>query len=85
MRMRKQRPPEALIAEAKATPGGYVYEIVGTFGPSDAVPPTAIRGAWKVDDGGNIVGDFIPNPNFTEPVRRAGSAYRANPCGGQSA
>ena len=31
---------------------------------SIAVPPTAIRGGWKVDDEGHVVGDFIPNPNF---------------------
>ncbi len=64
--MRKPRDdiPEALIAEAKTRPGGWVYEIVGDFGPAEAVPPSAIRGAWKVDDHGSIVGDFQPNPNF---------------------
>jgi hypothetical protein len=56
--------PPALIAEAKTKPGGWVYEIVGDFGPDDAVPPTAIRGAWKVGDDGEIVGDFLPNPVF---------------------
>jgi hypothetical protein len=40
--------PAALIAEAKTKPGGWVYEIVGDYGPDDAVPPTAIRGAWRV-------------------------------------
>jgi hypothetical protein len=53
-----------LIAEAMTKPGGWVYEIVGEFGPDDAVPPTAIRGAWKVYDDGEIVGDFLPNPVF---------------------
>jgi hypothetical protein len=56
--------PPALIAEAKTKPGGWVYEIVGDYGPDDAVPPTAIRGAWKVGDDGEIVGDFLPNPVF---------------------
>lgn len=42
--------PAALIAEAKRKPGGWVYEIVGDYGPNDAVPPTAIRGAWKAPD-----------------------------------
>jgi hypothetical protein len=60
----RQDLPEGLIEEAKKRPGGWVYEIVGSFGPDDGVPPSAIRGAWKVDDRGEIVGEFIPNPNF---------------------
>lgn len=56
--------PDSLIAEAKQNPGGWVYEIVGQFGPDDAVPPSAIKGAWKVNDDGEIVGDLQPNPNF---------------------
>jgi hypothetical protein len=56
--------PSALVAEAKTRPGGWVYKIVGDYGPDDAVPPTAVRGAWKVDDEGQIVGDFLPNPVF---------------------
>lgn len=54
----------ALVEEAKKRPGGWVYEIVGDYSYDDAVPPTAIRGAWKVDDDGQIVGDFLPNPVF---------------------
>jgi hypothetical protein len=59
--------PPALVTEAKTKPGGWVYEIVGEYGPDDAVPPTAIRGAWKVDDNGDIAGDFLPNPVFEPP------------------
>jgi hypothetical protein len=58
----------ALVAEAKTRPGGWVYEIVGDYQPDDAVPPEAIRGAWKVDDEGQIVGDFMPNPKFRATV-----------------
>jgi hypothetical protein len=64
---RRVRPAE-LEAEAKTKPGGWVYEIAGDYGPDDAVPPTAIRGAWKVDDAGQIVGDFLPNPVFEPPA-----------------
>lgn len=59
--------PAALIAEAKRKPGGWVYEIVGDYGPNDAVPPTAIRGAWKVGENGEVVGEFQPNPVFEPP------------------
>jgi hypothetical protein len=55
--------PEA-IAEAKRNPNGWVYVIEGNFKPNDAVPPEAIRGAWKVNDAGEIEGDFILNPNY---------------------
>jgi hypothetical protein len=55
--------PEAR-AEAKLNPGGWVYAIEGEYGPTDAVPPHVIRGAWKVDEQGEIIGAFISNPNF---------------------
>lgn len=56
------------IAEAKANPGGWVYRIAGQFGPTEAVPPEAIVGAWKVDDNGSIVGEFIANKRY-DPER----------------
>ena len=59
-------PPPRAIEEAKNNPGGWVYEIRGSYAPDEAVPPHAIVGAWKVDKDGRIVGDFIPNPNFRE-------------------
>lgn len=66
--MSKQRdrktPPPVAIAEARLNPGGWVYEIDDGYEPDGAVPPEAIVGAWQVDDGGNIVGEFLPNPNY---------------------
>ncbi|MEV0793124.1 hypothetical protein [Kribbella sp. NPDC050459] len=70
----REVPPD-LVAEAKNTPGGWVYEIVGDFGPKDKVPPTAIRGAWKVDDNGEIEGDFIPNEKFVESADRRSGGF----------
>lgn len=52
------------VAEAKRTPNGWVYRIEGKFAPEDAVPRERIVGAWKVDASGNIVGEFMKNPNF---------------------
>src|SRR5208282_24092 len=57
-------PAPAAIKEAKQYPNGWVYEIEGGYGPDDGVPPQAIKGAWKVNEAGVIVGEFIPNPNF---------------------
>jgi hypothetical protein len=61
--MRGMKPTESAREEARRYPGGHVYAIDGVYGPNDAVPPEAIAGAWKVDDKGEIVGEFIPNPN----------------------
>jgi hypothetical protein len=61
-------PTPEIIAIARRHPNGHVYAIEGKFGPSD-VPPQAIKGAWKVDGQGNIVGDFIPNPNYRPKSR----------------
>jgi hypothetical protein len=61
--------PEAR-AEAKLNPAGWVYAIDDRYDPNRAVPPEGIKGAWKVDDRGEIAGEFIPNPRYT-PVTPA--------------
>jgi hypothetical protein len=58
------KPTNEAIAEARRTPGGWVYAIDGRYDRDEAVPPQAIKGAWKVDENGRITGDFIPNPNY---------------------
>lgn len=64
---------EQAKAEAKAQPNGWVYAIGGGYSDTEAVPPQAIRGAWKVDAHGNITGEFKSNPNydpqFQKPTR----------------
>ena len=60
----KVQPEAGEIAEAALNPGRWVYRISGAYGPNDRVPPEAVVGAWKVGDDGQIVGDFVPNPNF---------------------
>jgi hypothetical protein len=62
----ERRPTRGAIAEAKKNPGGWVYEIRGSYGPQDHVPAHAVVGAWKVNDKGEIVGEFTPNPNFRD-------------------
>jgi hypothetical protein len=60
-------PTDKAREEARRNPGGWVYKIEGDYGPEDAVPREAVVGAWKVDDYGNITGNFIPNPNYHRP------------------
>jgi len=55
--------PEAR-AEAKLNPGGWVYALDGRYDPNGAVPPEGVQGAWRGDESGEIVGEFLPNPNY---------------------
>jgi hypothetical protein len=57
-----------MVEEARRNPNGFVYVIRGNFGPKDAVPPEAILGAWKVDAGGTLTGEYLPNPNYRRPA-----------------
>jgi hypothetical protein len=61
---------EAIRAEARANPGGWVYEIAGGYNNTEAVPPQAIKGAWKVDEQGEITGEFKANPNYDPAFRK---------------
>jgi len=53
-----------VIDAARKNPNGWVYKIEGSFGPEDHVPPESIVGAWKVDEHGQITGEFIKNPKY---------------------
>jgi len=55
---------EEVIQAARENPGGWVYKIEGSFGPTEYVPPAAVVGAWKVDANGDLTGEFIPNPQY---------------------
>ena len=41
-----------------------MYALDGRYDPNGAVPPEAVKGAWQVDEFGDIMGEFIPNPNY---------------------
>ena len=60
------KPSKEAIEKAKMHPNGWIYQIEGIYGPDDSVPPEAIVGAWKVNEEGNIVGEFTPNPNYIQ-------------------
>lgn len=60
--MNKNNPE--LIKEAKNNPNGWVYVLNKEFERKQEVPPEFIKGAWKVDEKGEIIGEFIPNPNY---------------------
>lgn len=62
--MKTSIPDKKAIAEAKKHPNGWVYVVGNAFEDEQDVPPQAILGCWKVDENGNITGDFIPNPKY---------------------
>jgi len=61
---KKSKPTEKAIAEALKNPNGWVYVLDEAFEAVTDVPPEAIKGAWKVDGNGCIIGNFMPNPKY---------------------
>jgi hypothetical protein len=53
--------PDALVAEAAAKPGGWVYAIDPAYDPNGTVPPEGIAGAWRVGADGRPTGEYRPN------------------------
>jgi len=60
--MNKDNPK--LILEAKNNPNGWVYVMDKKYEGKEEVPPEFIKGAWKVNEKGLIIGEFKPNPNY---------------------
>ena len=56
--------PESLLAEARAVPNGWVYEIDSAYDPNGRVPPEGIKGAWKIGGDGLPTGEHWLNPEF---------------------
>ena len=63
---------EDVVRAALENPNGWVYKIEGSFGPTEYVPPEAVVGAWKVDEVGNLTGEFVPNPNYKPGLSKSG-------------
>lgn len=62
------QPTPEMIAEARANPNSWLYKIAGDFGPNDAVPPECIVGAYRVDENGELTGEFQANPRYQNPA-----------------
>jgi len=62
---------EDVVKAARENPNGWVYKIEGSFGPTEYVPPEAVVGAWKVDEGGNLTGEFVPNHNYKSSLSKS--------------
>lgn len=62
---------EDVVKAARENPNGWVYKIEGSFAPTEYVPPEAVVGAWKVDEGGNLTGEFVPNHNYKPSLSKS--------------
>ena len=68
----ESRPPPtdpALMEQAKASPGGWLYDIDRSYPADQPVPTEAIRGAWKIDEQGRATSDFTPNARYRAVMR----------------
>jgi hypothetical protein len=64
-----------IIAEAKRTPGGWVYKVDWQYPDDQYTPPEAIIGAFEVDENGNLTGKFEANADY-RPVKIASRKAR---------
>lgn len=64
--MNEIKPTKEAVEEALKNPNGWVYVIDESFEDTEEVPREAIKGAWKVDKKGKIIGEFLPNPNYKD-------------------
>ena len=55
------------LKKAKKHANGYVHVIDNSLDSTEVFPLNAILGAWKVNEHGEIVGDFITNPDYINP------------------
>lgn len=60
----RRRFPEALLAQARAHPSGWVYEIDDAYDPDGRVPMEGIKGAWRVGEDGLPTGEYWSNPEY---------------------
>ncbi|HEV2376503.1 MAG TPA: hypothetical protein VGS19_30560 [Streptosporangiaceae bacterium] len=59
--------PAEIREAARRAGGGWLDEVVGGHQPP--VPPSAVRGSWRLDTNGEVTGEYIPNPSFGQPKR----------------
>ncbi|MGI5286251.1 type VII secretion system-associated protein [Nonomuraea polychroma] len=55
---------DELRRQARLRPGSWMYAIDPFFDPDGEVPPYGIVGAWRVDERGEITGEFRHNPGY---------------------
>lgn len=69
---------EELRERARRQPGGWVYALDPAVDPQGRVPGWAVRGGFKVDDLGELTGEYRANPNYRPSPRALGLPEPAN-------
>lgn len=75
------RPPVTpqLRERARQSPGSWVCPVDPAFQDAEDVPDWAVLGAYRVDENGEIAGEFTPNPNYRPSPVAVGFPAPANP------
>jgi hypothetical protein len=74
-------PPEItdeLREQARRSPGGWVYALDPEVDPDGRVPGWAVRGGFRVDDRGELTGEYRANPKYRPSPKALGLPAPAN-------
>ena len=69
---------EELREQASRRPGGWVYAVDPAVDPDGRVPGWAVRGGFRVDDRGELTGEYRANPNYRPSPPALGLPEPAN-------
>ena len=64
MDIAKSQISDEKFCQVRLLANGWLYKVESEYQFSENVPPNAILGAWRLDSNGEIIGDFISNPNY---------------------
>ncbi|MEV0069586.1 type VII secretion system-associated protein [Amycolatopsis sp. NPDC050768] len=56
--------PAELRERARQSPDSWLYVVDPAMEGAENVPGAAIAGAYRVDEHGEIAGEFVPNPDY---------------------
>ncbi|WP_051899022.1 type VII secretion system-associated protein [Sciscionella sediminilitoris] len=62
----------AMRAEARRHPGGWVYAIDPAFSGAEEIPGSAVIGAYRVAEDGELTEEFLANEHYRPTLRGLG-------------
>lgn len=60
----KALPPPDVLARARQNPGARIYKLKDRYGTLADAPIHAVLGWWDVDGKGEVLGEFVVNPDY---------------------
>jgi hypothetical protein len=65
--------PAQVREAARQAGGGWLDEVVGSHAPP--VPLRYIKGSWRLDENGELTGEYVANEDYGRPVPRKGCPF----------